>query len=54
MKNKEISLEEIMKDADLASGLDLDMLIEEYVYEDENEDEDIEGEPKKKLKRNRN
>jgi hypothetical protein len=47
MKNKETPLEEIMKEADLASGLDLDMLIDEYVYEDE----DIEAEPKKKNKK---
>lgn len=49
MKNKEISLEEIMKEADIASGLDLDMLIDEYVYEEE--DDDIEVEPKKKDKK---
>jgi len=45
MKNKEISLEEIMKDVDLASGLDLDMLIEE--------DEDMEVEHEKKTKKER-
>ncbi|OOM74043.1 hypothetical protein CLPUN_41830 [Clostridium puniceum] len=51
MKNKEISLEEIMKEADLASGLDLDMLIEEYVYEDE--DIELKAEPKKKTEKER-
>jgi hypothetical protein len=49
MRNKEISLEEIMKEADLASGLDLDMLREEY----EDEDIELEREVEKERKTDR-
>ncbi len=46
MRNKEASLEESMKNADLAAGLDLDMLMEQY--EDEDEDIELEAEHEKK------